>query len=80
MEHNQGRHLPSNIGGAWDIRKGEQEKGRKEEQGEKEKEKKEKRETLGKANWCLHVWWGLSLQSLYPIGAPVQNKLSICSV
>ena len=43
MEHNQGRHLPSNIGGAWDIRKGEQEKGRKEEQGEKEKEKKEKK-------------------------------------
>ena len=52
----------------------------KKNRGKKKKKKKEKRETLGKANWCLHVWWGLSLQSLYPIGAPVQNKLSICSV
>ena len=44
-------------------RKGEKEKRRKGEKKKKGKEEKEKRKTLGKADWCVHFWWGLSPQS-----------------
>ena len=30
------------------------------------KKKRAQRETLGKADWCLHVWWGLNTHSPYP--------------
>ena len=59
----QGRHLPSNIGGAWDIfkEKGERRKeewGKREKKnwGKEEKGKRVKRETLGKAKWFGRAW------------------------
>ena len=44
--------------GKGEKKNGGKEKREKKNWGKEEKGKRVKRETLGKAEWWLHVWWG----------------------